>query len=165
MKVILLLLSYITIVSSIRLEFFKIAFPADQEKASLDFVENSWLQLTMGSTWEEWRFDLNFLVDSKEAYEKVVAELPSMNNYLNCNFIGNIQLRCIFWGKDIVKQLEREGNDEFTFYSLEIKNPNGEQNARIDMKIVESVQKITSLIDFVISHTDPELAATKAFLN
>lgn len=165
MKVILLLLSTLTIVSSIRLDFFKIVFPEDLGKASLDFVDNSWLQLNMGSTWQDWRFDLNFLVESKEVYDKIVAELPSMTDYLKCNLIGNIQLRCIFWGKDIVKQVEKEGNDEYTYYSFEIQNPNAGSNVIVDMKIVERVQEMTSLIDSVISHTDPELAQAKSFLN
>ena len=158
----LILITILSIMSCTKLEYFKIIFPDDSGKARINFTDKTWLQIIPGATWKTSRFDLNLLIDSKESYTKVMTELPNIAQYLNCNLVGNVQLRCIIWGDEIALLVTREENVDNIIYLLEIKSSQGGVNANIEMKITENVSQTRDIIDSIIAKKDPEY--TLAFL-
>ena len=162
MKIVFLFFSLVNLISSASLEFFKISFPPESGKATIDFKDNTWIQLNAGPNWSLWRFDLNYFINSQEVYKRIQNEMPFLTQYLNCNIVGSVQLRCIFWGNQIVKQIDRIEKDNYICYSFEIKNPDSTQkNSVIEFKITENVIRERDMIDSIVSHQDPELLSTK----
>ena len=157
MKLVLLFIACITIVTSSKLEFFKVSFPPESGLAKLDFKEATWIQNIPATTWSDWRFDLYVEINTKVRYDKIISILPNLSKFLNCNMIVYTNLRCIFLGSEIVLQKSRQVVNDTIYYMLEIKNTKGTTNASIEFKIVENAMQETAIIDSIIAKQDPDL--------
>jgi hypothetical protein len=151
---ILIIFLSLSLISSYNLKFFKVDYPDSRAKSEFP---NSWITISSGDSWQTYRFDLHYSIQSKESYDTTLKELNSLNEFLNCNIIGNTELRCIFWGDEISSLTSKDTVGDTVSYKLKIKNARGKSGeSEIHFILTDSgFNDAVNMLDSVISHQEP----------